>query len=157
MGDDKDVTFQLKDGSERAHRAVLAAASDVFKSMLANDMREKSGVVELKDVEHVTMRVFLRLLYTGHASEEDWVGHEANAPSGAQVEEGAAAPPLDVLLSVLSIAKKYMCEGVLLIVVQTLKRRLQSADVGVFEQIMAGAIAADVGPLRMRLWRGPRA
>ena len=29
--EDKDVTFKLKDGSEKAHSVVLAAASDVFK------------------------------------------------------------------------------------------------------------------------------
>ena len=71
---DKDVIFKLSDGEETAHKAVLAASSDVFKTMLSHDMRERDGTVELQDVDKVTTRVFLGLLYTGRICAEDWSG-----------------------------------------------------------------------------------
>ena len=47
---DKDVIFKLSDGEETAHKAVLAASSDVFKTMLSHDTREKEGTIELQCV-----------------------------------------------------------------------------------------------------------
>eukprot|EP00929_Paragymnodinium_shiwhaense_P056116 TRINITY_DN28095_c0_g2_i1.p1 TRINITY_DN28095_c0_g2~~TRINITY_DN28095_c0_g2_i1.p1 ORF type:complete len:381 (-),score=56.98 TRINITY_DN28095_c0_g2_i1:252-1394(-) len=69
----KDVTFKLVDGEERAHKAVLRNMSEVFKGMFSQEMREKQeGVVEVPDVDKTSMRVFLRLLYTGHVDEADF-------------------------------------------------------------------------------------
>jgi hypothetical protein len=114
-------------------------------------MRERGGSVELKDVDFVTMRVFLRMLYTGHVCEEDWA--DTNPVVKRRVPEESAAPPLDVLLSVLGLAKKYMCYSVASYVMQILKRRMARLSLGdevvVWETIMAYAIANDVGPLRM--------
>eukprot|EP00930_Biecheleria_cincta_P090796 TRINITY_DN80260_c0_g1_i1.p1 TRINITY_DN80260_c0_g1~~TRINITY_DN80260_c0_g1_i1.p1 ORF type:complete len:390 (+),score=67.91 TRINITY_DN80260_c0_g1_i1:51-1172(+) len=88
MGDDKDVTFKLADGEERAHRLILKSASDVFASMFQQDMREKSqGLVELPDTTKAAMRVFLRLIYTGHVDSSDWLPgqDDAAAPEVSKV------------------------------------------------------------------------
>eukprot|EP00929_Paragymnodinium_shiwhaense_P041895 TRINITY_DN21754_c0_g3_i2.p1 TRINITY_DN21754_c0_g3~~TRINITY_DN21754_c0_g3_i2.p1 ORF type:complete len:394 (+),score=46.87 TRINITY_DN21754_c0_g3_i2:68-1183(+) len=69
----KDVTFKLADGEERAHRLILQTASEVFRGMFNQDMREKTdGIVELPNVDRIAMRVFLRLIYTGHIDDADW-------------------------------------------------------------------------------------
>eukprot|EP00929_Paragymnodinium_shiwhaense_P044047 TRINITY_DN2259_c0_g2_i1.p1 TRINITY_DN2259_c0_g2~~TRINITY_DN2259_c0_g2_i1.p1 ORF type:complete len:398 (-),score=62.45 TRINITY_DN2259_c0_g2_i1:539-1672(-) len=73
----KDVTFKLADGEQRAHRLILQSASDVFKGMFGQDMREKQqGVVNLPEVDTSSMRVFLRLIYTGHIDESDFAQPE---------------------------------------------------------------------------------
>eukprot|EP00929_Paragymnodinium_shiwhaense_P031098 TRINITY_DN17507_c0_g1_i1.p1 TRINITY_DN17507_c0_g1~~TRINITY_DN17507_c0_g1_i1.p1 ORF type:complete len:123 (-),score=14.12 TRINITY_DN17507_c0_g1_i1:317-685(-) len=75
----KDVTFKLADGEQKAHKCVLEASSEVFAGMFEQDMRErKDGVVELPTVDKVSMRIFLRLLYTSHMDPSDW--HDASAP-----------------------------------------------------------------------------
>merc|ERR1719321_822615 len=62
-----DVTFKLQDGEVCAHQSVLAAGSSAFAGMFTSSMKEKhSGVVELPSVKQATMKVLLRLLYTGH-------------------------------------------------------------------------------------------
>eukprot|EP00929_Paragymnodinium_shiwhaense_P107988 TRINITY_DN74321_c0_g1_i1.p1 TRINITY_DN74321_c0_g1~~TRINITY_DN74321_c0_g1_i1.p1 ORF type:complete len:378 (+),score=78.53 TRINITY_DN74321_c0_g1_i1:139-1272(+) len=69
----KDVTFKLADGEERAHRNILMGASEVFGGMFKFNMREtREGLVELPDVDRISMRVFLRLIYTGHVDPSDW-------------------------------------------------------------------------------------
>jgi len=68
-----DVTFVLADGEEMAHRAVLAASSEVFHAMFLHSMQEgQGGKVELTDLKRASMRVFLRLIYTGHVDPHDW-------------------------------------------------------------------------------------
>merc|ERR1740121_1689386 len=45
----KDITFVFDDGEERAHKAVLAAASDAFAAMFASSMQETiSGRIDYK-------------------------------------------------------------------------------------------------------------
>lgn len=73
LDDEKDVTFELADGTEQAHRAVLKAASEVFAGMFRQGMREKfEGVVALPAVSRSAMRVFLRLIYVGYVDPSDW-------------------------------------------------------------------------------------
>jgi len=147
LDDDKDVTFELMDGQEYAHKAVLKASSEAWGSMLASEMKERNGVIKLPDVNCVAMRVFLRLLYTGHVNPEDWASFnkkDACSPT---------APPLSILLTVVLVAKRYMVSTVLSLATQALKSRLGTAkrksDVVTFETIFASAIAADVGALRL--------
>eukprot|EP00929_Paragymnodinium_shiwhaense_P060328 TRINITY_DN30141_c0_g1_i1.p1 TRINITY_DN30141_c0_g1~~TRINITY_DN30141_c0_g1_i1.p1 ORF type:complete len:380 (-),score=70.23 TRINITY_DN30141_c0_g1_i1:359-1498(-) len=86
----KDVTFRLQDGEERAHRNILMAASEVFKGMFKFDMKEnQEGVVELPDLDRTSMRVFLRLIYTGHVDPTDWMTHP-----GCGASDGKAADPV---------------------------------------------------------------
>jgi len=73
LDEHKDVTFKLADGEEHAHAVILKGCSEVFCGMFHQNMREKfEGVVELPGVPRAAMRVFLRLLYTGHVDESDW-------------------------------------------------------------------------------------
>lgn len=140
----KDVTFKLCDGEERAHRSVMAAASSVFAAMHSGSMREAStGVVELPDVPRTTMRVFLRLLYTGHVDSGDWIG-QGTAGSSEEL-------PLEMLLEVVRLAKKYMVDSVMVLAVEALKLRLREAggDAKVLETILVAAITADLSAVRM--------
>merc|ERR1712130_109376 len=72
---------------------------------------------------------------------------------GVHVARLTSPPPLDVLLEVASLAKKYMVGDVLSMVTQALKRRLQSAirseRIDIFEKILAAAIKSDMGAVRM--------
>lgn len=103
-----DVTFVLSDGEELAHRAVLAASSDVFAAMFMHSMREEQArKVELPDVKCATMRIFLRLLYTGHIDPHDWqdagkdvdLDHRTDAtcrsPKNTRDENRGGANPCD--------------------------------------------------------------
>jgi len=73
LDEDKDVIFELADGQETAHKAILKASSDVFAGMFKHNMLEKTeGIVSLPDINRTTMRVFLRLIYTGHVDHADW-------------------------------------------------------------------------------------
>jgi len=84
----EDVLFVLADGSEGAHKVVLAAASQVFAAMFEQPMQElQSGRVELRGVKWVTMRVFLRLLYTGRVHSADW---QDQSPDDDQGRDGRA-------------------------------------------------------------------
>jgi len=146
----KDVTFTLSDGHLAAHSLVLKQASEVWSRMFDTDMVEgKSRDVNMSDVKSKSMRVFLRLLYTAHVCSSDW-GEESSA---SNTGTGSETVPLDVLLDVASLAKKYMVTGTLSIAVEALKARLQATTqpsyIDVFTQVAALAIASDVGPLRM--------
>lgn len=79
----EDVSFALADGEEGAHKVVLAAASDAFAAMFEQPMQEcRSGKVELRSVRKATMRVFLRLLYTGRVDPQDWQDEVASRSRG---------------------------------------------------------------------------
>lgn len=141
--EEKDVTLRLKDGQEGAHKIVLCAASDVFERMLTQRMREQAtGVIELPDVSKAGARALLRLIYTGHVDPADW-----------QTERSCSRTmPVDVLLEVAMLAKRYMVKGVLSMVVHTLKVRLlaaQQQNMEAFESIYAGAIKLDIGAIRI--------
>lgn len=64
-----DVTLVLDGGEVKAHKAILAARSPVFKAMFSHDMVEtKSNRVEILDVKVDAMEEVLKFLYTGEAS-----------------------------------------------------------------------------------------
>lgn len=154
--DSKDVAFKLKDGVEYAHKIILEASSDALKGMFAAEMREgQEHVIELAEVDCVTMRVFLRLLYTGYVDPKDWQSklvsadykpeatvsqHEpmrhskclaehpqSQCSSGSQGVEGMQRVPVMTLLSVAVLSKKYMVDHVLAMTTQTLILRLRES------------------------------
>lgn len=137
-----DVTFKLADGELQAHKCVLAAASSVFAGMFASYMKESlSGVVELRDCKQRAMRVLLRLVYTGHVEPKEWSSPDA---------EASEIMPLDLVLDVLKLAKRYMIDTVTRSSTEVVKTRLADAqDPRVIETILAEAIAADLGAVRM--------
>eukprot|EP00928_Gymnodinium_smaydae_P054692 TRINITY_DN38424_c0_g1_i1.p1 TRINITY_DN38424_c0_g1~~TRINITY_DN38424_c0_g1_i1.p1 ORF type:complete len:373 (+),score=56.48 TRINITY_DN38424_c0_g1_i1:34-1152(+) len=142
---DKDITFRLRDGETAAHRIILSAASEVFEQMFSHRMSEsKTGIVELPDISRASMRVFLRLIYTGQINPEDW----EPSPDSAQAEV-----PFPILVEVLVLAKKYLIPDVVSEIVQVLKSRLARAqtekDVQAFEDIFALGIKHDLVPLNL--------
>lgn len=160
----KDVTFELSDGQERAHRLVLKHASDVWARMFATPMCEQtSGVIKVPTTSRTEMRVFLRLIYTGCVDKSDWVQPEEALPvEEPRLPEGVAhcaagdkdaEVPLQVLFAVAALAKQYMVSGVLSLATQVLKHRLTRAkdamNIQDFELIVKAAISSDIGAVRM--------
>lgn len=63
-----DLTIKCQDDEFKAHRAILACQSPVFKRMLEVDMKEKHcGIIEISDISPDVMSDLLAYLYTGTA------------------------------------------------------------------------------------------
>lgn len=146
----KDVTFELKDGEEQAHSLVLSASSSVFAQMLIAPMEEKtSRRIKLPDVHRATMRIFLRLLYTGHANEEDWKGIYEHKSSEKLTTNQV---PIILLLQVTVLAKKYMVSHLIDLTTQTVIKRMKAtleehSNIELFDEALASAIASDLRPV----------
>eukprot|EP00929_Paragymnodinium_shiwhaense_P115730 TRINITY_DN84784_c0_g1_i1.p1 TRINITY_DN84784_c0_g1~~TRINITY_DN84784_c0_g1_i1.p1 ORF type:complete len:273 (+),score=36.09 TRINITY_DN84784_c0_g1_i1:43-861(+) len=147
---DKDVTFVLTDGEELAHGLILSASSSVFAEMLSAPMQEKATRrIELPDVDCATMRIFLRLLYTGHANEEDW----KNVYEPKHAEKLATNQvPILFLLQVTVLTKKYIVSHLIDLTTQTLIRRIKAtlqadSNVDLFDEALGAAIASDLRPV----------
>ena len=70
---DTDVTIECSDGSVRAHKFFLRAASDALACMIDHDMRENTnGVITFPDVTVQMVSVFRTILRTRHANPADW-------------------------------------------------------------------------------------
>ena len=68
--------------------------------MIDHDMRENTnGVITFPGVTVQMVNVFRTVLYTGHANPADWNG------------EDGSSPPLQILLGVATLAKRYMVAG----------------------------------------------
>ena len=66
-----DVTIAVKDKEFKAHRAVLAAASPFFLTLLTSNMKESNEQlikVELKEATETVMEDALKYLYTGNVT-----------------------------------------------------------------------------------------
>ena len=66
-----DVTIAVKDKEFKAHRAVLAAASPFFLTLLTSDMKESNEQlikVELEEATETVMQDALKYLYTGNVT-----------------------------------------------------------------------------------------
>lgn len=67
-----DVRLVAGNEAFSAHRAVLAAASPVFRAMFVSDMKERTAAeVTLHGVHPRSLRVALQFIYTAHARIED--------------------------------------------------------------------------------------
>jgi len=83
-----DVTLVVEGQSLSAHRVILAAKSDYFRTLLTSGMKESySKEVELKDTPIQAFRLLLRFIYTGQMSLEE--------------------QELEVVLDVLGLAQRY--------------------------------------------------
>ena len=66
-----DITINAADGSVRAHRAILATRSPVFRSMFSHDLREKElSTVDISDMSLDACRAFLSYIYGDVRGEE---------------------------------------------------------------------------------------
>ena len=67
-----DVTIKCGDAEFKAHKAILASQSPVFKKMLESDMKEqRTNVIEISDVDQAVISDMLAYLYTGSAPHLD--------------------------------------------------------------------------------------
>ena len=67
-----DVTIKRGDAEFKAHKAILASQSPVFKKMLESDMKEqRTNVIEISDVDQAVISDMLAYLYTGSAPHMD--------------------------------------------------------------------------------------
>ena len=63
-----DITIETGEKTFKAHRAVLASCSDVFKRMFEINMKEKrESVVTISDIDPEVMADLLAYMYTGTA------------------------------------------------------------------------------------------
>ena len=67
-----DVTIKCGDTEFKAHKAILASQSPVFKKMLESDMKEqRTNVIEISDVDQAVISDMLAYFYTGSAPHMD--------------------------------------------------------------------------------------
>ena len=67
-----DVMIKCGDAKFKAHKAILASQSPVFKKMLESDMKEqRTNVIEISDVDQAVISDMLAYLYTGSAPHMD--------------------------------------------------------------------------------------
>lgn len=65
-GKDCKVILQAKDGQIAVHKFVLSQHSDVFRAMLAHEMKEKQeGIINMSDFDTMVLRKMVDYLYTG--------------------------------------------------------------------------------------------
>lgn len=147
----KDVTFKLDDGEVQAHRNVLAATSCVFKAMLSSPMTEaRTGEIRIPNVQVATMRTFLRLLYTGQVESADWTRADDSKPSNKV--------PIQIMLDLARLARQYMVDAVIQLVVEAVKNRLaEEHDTTTIQVILAAAISENLGAIRVAAMEAARA
>ena len=65
-GQNHDLILKVGDKEIKAHQDVLRSRSQVFKSMLNHNMKEKnSGIIDIPDCDAKAMEQFLCYIYTG--------------------------------------------------------------------------------------------
>jgi speckle-type POZ protein len=71
--DSADVAIVCRDGKLKAHKFVLALRSPVFKAMFKMSLTTEvtKGVIEITDVDHATMTVLLKYMYTDFIHQKD--------------------------------------------------------------------------------------
>ncbi|XP_077492024.1 speckle-type POZ protein-like [Amblyomma americanum] len=72
IGSCTEVVLNVGDGAYRAHKAILASRSPVFRAMFEYDMLENlKGEEFLPDTEHELFEEKLRFMYTGRSANVD--------------------------------------------------------------------------------------
>lgn len=68
-----DFTVRTPNMEFPVHKAILCARSGVFRAMLERDMKEnRTGIVEIEDLDDDTVSKLLRFLYTDIVDELEW-------------------------------------------------------------------------------------
>lgn len=72
-GNFSDVTVRTSSKEFPAHKVILCAQSAVFSGMFDRDMLEnKTGVVEIEDLDDDTLEKLLLFIYTGTVKDLEW-------------------------------------------------------------------------------------
>ncbi|KAL9268129.1 BTB/POZ domain-containing protein [Drosera capensis] len=70
-----DITINAAESSIRAHRAVLASRSPVFRSMFSHDLREKElSAINMSDISLEACQAFVNYIY-GNIGHEEFLAH----------------------------------------------------------------------------------
>lgn len=136
--DAKDVRLEMSDGTLWAHSSMLGAASDAIKGMLKHGTAKHQKSLTWKEHSLEVGRFFLRLLYTGTISEDEW---EEGRPEGVQEPQ----IPLHLLLGGLAIAKVFQVPHLLKPLTDVAKKRVATKT---FDLICASSIDLDLTELR---------
>jgi len=116
-----DVTIAVKSKEFKAHKAVLAAASPFFLSLLESDMRESNEQlirIELEETTASVMEDVLKYVYTGNVSVTEESSHNLIATADYLLLPGLKTAACDFLEENVSIencvfnyyfAEKYQC------------------------------------------------
>lgn len=135
-----DVTIHVNGRDFRAHKAILAARSPVFRKMFTNGMKESHlNHVEIPDLEP---RVFEHMLLFLYGAESCLMSQLHSKPKDVETEQLA--------IELLKAADKYQIEGLKLIcergiyehllTVESVARVLSSADLYNATELKARAI-----------------
>jgi len=118
-----DVTVTAKGEEFKAHKAVLAAASPFFLSLLESNMRESNEQLIRIELEEATASVtedVIKYVYTGNVSVTEESGHDLIATADYLLLPGLKTAACDFLKENLTIencvfnyyfAVKYQCAG----------------------------------------------
>ena len=116
-----DVKLLVKDKEFTAHKAVLAAASPFFLSLLTSDMRESKEHlirIELEKATASVMEKVLRYIYTGNVSVTEENAHNLMATADYLLLPGLKTTVAMYLMQILTtencvfhyyLADKYQC------------------------------------------------
>lgn len=117
-----DVTISANGREFRAHKAILAARSPMFKGMFSHDMKEtKYNRVEVPDVDPDVLDEMLRFIYTGKSILEPRLQIKEQKDQKEQEREQHLA------IELLQAANKYQLDRLKLICEEALHKTL-SAD-----------------------------
>ncbi|CAL5005211.1 unnamed protein product [Urochloa decumbens] len=114
-GDGSDVAFSVGGETFRAHRAVLAARSPVFRAELLGSMAEATmPTITLHDMEPETFKAMLRFMYT------DTLPVPAAKDRLDGGGGGGCSSPADFLRGLLAAADRYAVDMLKLVCAQKL-------------------------------------
>lgn len=118
-----DVTISASGKEFKAHKAILAARSPMFRGMFSHDMKEsKFNRVEVPDVDPDVLSEMLRFIYTGKSILE------ARSPLKEQTKDPKEQEKEQQLaIELLQAANKYQLDRLKLICEEALNKTL-SAD-----------------------------
>ncbi|CAO2207315.1 unnamed protein product [Urochloa humidicola] len=122
-GDGSDVSFSVAGETFRAHRAVLAARSPVFKAQLLGSMADATMArITLHDIKASTFQILLRFIYTDALPGDERLEESTSATAAAAIE---------VLKDLLAAADMYQLERLKLVCAHRLWERVSAENVAV--------------------------
>ncbi|GLJ20572.1 hypothetical protein SUGI_0374410 [Cryptomeria japonica] len=106
-----DFSLEGSDGGIlRAHKAILAGKSKVFKTMLRAGMSESaSGKVKISDMTAGELRPFVNFLYTGRVNQRNLECHGVALYRASHNEGFVESNPPPLVLKTVRAASKFEC------------------------------------------------
>lgn len=122
-----DVTICADRREFRAHKAILAARSPMFRGMFSHDMQEtKFNRVEVPDVDPDVLQEMLRFIYTGRSQLES---NRYNQQNREQKDQKDQEREQHLAIELLQAANKYQLDRLKLICEEALYKTLSAESV----------------------------